>query len=199
MQQTIAGGTAATERPALAVTDQPTIEQLQVWWEAMQSDDLSVAYADSFPPTLSDFRLEVAQGEKILLLALVDSQVAGALWLHDLWRRRDSTVSAGWVGCYFLSSYRGRLVIHLWQAARQYWEAAGIRHFFSAIHVANRRSQAVITRGTHFHRVGRFPAFTVFHGQPVDVFIYTLHAEDTVLAWELAAARAARQMLSVKL
>jgi hypothetical protein len=169
-----------------------------MWWEAMQHDDLSVAYADSFPPTLTDFRLGVAQGDKFLLLGLVDEQVAGALWLHDLLHRRDGTVSAGWVGCYFLSSYRGRLALYLWQIARQRWEAAGVAHFFSAANVANRRSQALITRGAHFHRVGRFPGFTVVRGHAADFFIYTLHAEDAVLAWDLAAARAARQMPSVE-
>ena len=84
-----------TRGSMLAVTESPTIEQLQVWWEAMQSDDLSVAYAVSFPATLTDFRREVAQGEKILLLCLVDGKVAGAMWLHDLLHRRDGTVSAG--------------------------------------------------------------------------------------------------------
>ena len=183
----------------LAVTESPTIEQLQVWWEAMQSDDLSVAYADSFPATLTDFRREVAQGEKLWLLCFVDGQVAGAVWMHDLLHRRDGTVSAGWLGCYFLPSYRGHVAIQLWQAARQHWEAASVAHFFTATNVANRSSQAFITRGAYFHRVGRFPDFTLFQGQPADVFIYTLHAEDTALAWELATARAARQMLSAAL
>ena len=99
-----------TREPILAVTESPTIEQLQVWWEAMHSDDLSVAYADSFPATLTDFRREVAQGEKLLFLGFVDSHVAGAIWLHDLLHRRDGTVSAGWLGCYFLASYRVNLV-----------------------------------------------------------------------------------------
>src|SRR5215813_15651911 len=94
-----------TRRPILAVTKSPTPEQLQAWWEAMQNDDLSVAYADSFPSTLTDFRREVAQGEKLLLLCLVDGQVAGAAWLHDLVHRRDGSVSAGWYGCYFLLAY----------------------------------------------------------------------------------------------
>src|SRR5262245_61707669 len=98
-----------TRGPILAVTESPTPEQLQVWWKAMQGDDLSVAYTDAFPTTLTDFRREVAQGEKKLLLCLVDGQVAGALWLHDLLRRRDGTVSAGWAGGYFLPSYRGHL------------------------------------------------------------------------------------------
>ena len=48
----------------------------------------------------------------------------------------------------------------------------GIRHFFTAINVANRRSQAYATRGMRFHRVGRFSRFTFFHGQLVDVFIH---------------------------
>jgi hypothetical protein len=198
VQQTITGVTAATPRPTLTVTDTPPIGQLQVWWEAMQRDDLSVAYADSFPPTLSDFCLEVAQGERLLLLCLVAGQVAGALWLHDLLRRRDGTVSAGWIGCYFLSAYRGRVALDLWQTARQHWEAAGVVHFFSAANVANRRSQALIARGAHFHRVGRFPDFSLYHRQPADAVIYTLHAEDTRLAWELATARAARQIPGVR-
>ncbi len=198
MQQTTMRVTAPTRGPTVAVTERPTSEQWHVWWEAMQLDDLSVAYADSFPPTLTDFRREVAQGEKSVLLCLVDGQVAGTVWLHDLLHRHDGTVSAGWLGCYFLSPYRGHLAMHLWQAARQHWEAAGIAHFFCAVHVANRRSQAFVTRGAYFHRVGRFPDFTYYHGQPVDLFIYTLHAEDTALAWDLAAARAAHQMLRVK-
>ena len=126
MQQTITGVTATTRRPTLTVTDTPTVGQLHVWWEAMQSDDLSVAYADSFPPTLTDFCLGVAQGERLFLLCLVDGQVAGGLWLHDLLHRRDGTVSAGWIGCYFLSAYRGRLALDLWQMARQHWEATGL-------------------------------------------------------------------------
>src|SRR6266702_4765338 len=194
MQQAI-----MTRGPIPAVTETPTTEQLQVWWEAMQRDNLSVAYADSFPSTLTDFRREVAQGEKLLLLGLVAGQVAGALWLHDVLHRCDGTVSAGWVGCYFLPFYCGRIAVQWSQDARQHWEAAGVAHFFSAVHVANRRSQAFVTRGMYFHRVGRFPAFTVYHGQPTDLFIYTLHAEDAALAWELATARAARQMLSAAL
>jgi len=194
MQQAI-----ITKGPILAVTENPTTEQLHVWWETMQSDDLSVAYADSFPATLTNFRREVAQGEKILLLCLVDGQVAGTAWLHDLVHRHDGSVSAGWYGCYFLPAYRGQLAVQAWRAARQHWEARGIRHFFTAINVANRRSQAYATRGMRFHRVGRFARFTYFHGQLVDVFIYTLRAEDAALAWELAAARAARQTLGVAL
>ena len=191
MQQAITTG-----GPILAVIESPTTEQLQVWWEAMHSDDLSVAYADSFPATLTDFRREVAQGDKVLLLGLVNGQVAGALWLHDLLHRRDGTVSAGWVGCYFLPLYRGRLATQLWQAAHQHWEAAGIAHFFCAIHIANRRSQAFVTRGGSFRRLGRFRDFTLVHGQSADFFIYTLYPEDAALAWELATARAVRQMLS---
>ena len=69
--------TIVTRGPILAVTERPTTEQWQVWWEAMQRDNLSVAYADSFPATLTDFRREVAQGEKPWLLSIVDGQIAG--------------------------------------------------------------------------------------------------------------------------
>ena len=77
-----------TRGPILAVTESPTIEQLQVWWEIMQSDDLSVAYADSFPATLTDVRREVARGERLLLLGTVDGQAAAALVLGLAMPRR---------------------------------------------------------------------------------------------------------------
>jgi RimJ/RimL family protein N-acetyltransferase len=86
----------------------------------------------------------------------------------------------------------------LWQTARQHWEAAGVGHFFSAANVANRRSQAFIARGAHFHRVGIFHDFSFFRRRPADMVIYTLHAEDTRLAWELATARAARQIPAIR-
>jgi hypothetical protein len=50
-----------------------------------------------------------------------------------------------------------------------------------------------------FHRVGCFPDFALFQGQPAALVIYTLHPEDTALAWDLATARATHQMLSVAL
>ena len=180
--------------PALTVTETPSILQLQTWWSAMQHDGLTVAYADTFPQTLTDFRYEIASGEKLFLLCLPDHKVAGAAWLHDVTRRPDGTVAAGWFGCYFLPSYRGCLVRQFWQLARLHWEARDVCHFFSAIHVQNRPSRALITQCLKFRRAGRFPDFIRFDGQLVDVFIYSLHAKDAALAWELAAARAAYQM-----
>jgi hypothetical protein len=121
------------------MTDTPTAEQLQTWWHAMMSDNLSIAYADTFPNTLTDFCDEVSREEKMLLLCLVNGEVAAALWLHDLTRRHDGSVAAGWVGCYFLLPYRGHFVAPLWQAARHHWETRDIRYFFCAVHVANRQ------------------------------------------------------------
>jgi hypothetical protein len=182
---------------SLIVTDTPTIEQMRVWWIAMQSDDLSVAYADAFPETLTDFRLEIEHGTKLLLICMVDGDVAGALWLHDLIHRPNRTVMAGWVGGYFLPRYRGRLAVRLWQAARHWWTAQGIAHLFAATHQANRRSQAFITRGMQFHRVGLYPGFTTFHGHATDVVIYCACPEDTALAWTYAQRRALRPVQPV--
>ncbi|MGE3539246.1 MAG: N-acetyltransferase family protein [Candidatus Tectimicrobiota bacterium] len=181
----------------LQVTEQPTSEQLEAWWEAMHNDDISVAYADSFPATLFDFCLDVARERKRLLICLVDGEVAGAAWLHDLLCGDDGRVHTGWVGLYFLPAYRGQVAIHLWQTARQHWEAAGMQHLFAAVNIANRRSQVFVTRGMRFHRLGIFAQFTMFHGQPTDVVLYAMHADDTSLAWSLAAARAACQMQGV--
>jgi hypothetical protein len=165
----------------------------------MHRDDLRVAYTDAFPTTWAEFHRDVSQGDKLLLLCLVEGQVAGAMWLHDLLHRRDGTVVAGWAGGYFLPAYRGPLASRLWQGVRQHWESAWIRHIFCAVHVANRLSQVFVTRAMQFHRVGRFPDFALFHGQPADLVIYTLHPEDTALAWDLATARATRQLLRVAL
>ncbi len=184
----------ATLLDDLAVTNTPRPSQMHEWWQAMNEDDLSLAYADSFPRTLTDFRDEIERGEKQLLICLVDGKVAGALWLHDLILDPDGTVSAGWIGCYFLPPYRGKFVAQLWKAARRHWETNGVRHFFSAIHVANRRSRILVAQSARFHPVGKFPRFMQSLGQPVDVFIYSLHAEDKKLAMKLAAARASRQI-----
>ena len=197
MDQTLLRKTTPPGPYILTATEQPTGAQLHAWWESMQRDDLGVAYADSFPATLCQFQAEVARGEKLLLLCLANDQVAGAMWLHDLVQRPNGIVHAGWIGCYFLSPYRGHPAVDLWQVVRQHWEAQGIAHFFVAIHSANRRSQAFVARGAHFSRVGRYPQFTVYHGQPTDMCIYTLHAEDSTLAWQLAEERATRQMLGV--
>lgn len=178
--------------PSLAVTETPTRDQLGVWWAMMRRDDLSVAYADAFPETLTDFRLEVAQGTKKLLICLVDNHVAGALWLHDMAHRANGTVLAGWVGGFFLPAYRGSLAVRLWQTARQRWEAQGITHLFAATHIANRRSQAFLARGMGFARVGIYPCFTLFHGQITDVVIYCANHNDAPLAWTYAHRRALR-------
>ena len=182
--------------PTLTVTAAPTLAQWRTWWEGIQHDDLAVAYADSFPDTLTDFQLDVAQGTKHLLLCLAEDQVAGALWLHDMTHRPDGSIAAGWVGGYFVPAYRGRCAVYLWRCARQTWEAQGIRHLFAATHVANRPSQAFIARGMQFHRVGRYPAFTLFHGQVTDVVLYCAWAEDAALAWRAAHQRALPPLLA---
>jgi RimJ/RimL family protein N-acetyltransferase len=182
---------------SFTLTNEPTTEQLHFWWEAMRSDDLSVAYADAFPGTLTDFRLEIAQGTKLLLICVVDGDVAGALWLHDLLRRPNGTILAGWVGGYFVPPYRGRHAVRLWKAACQWWEAMDIPHLFAATHQANRRSQAFITRGMGFHRVGRYPSFTTFQGQATDVVIYCARPGDASLAWTCAQRRALRPVQPV--
>ncbi len=186
--------------PMLAVTARPTPEQLQRWWGAMQRDDLRVAYTDAFPATLTRFPPGRHPGREAL--APVPRRWPGG-GRHVVTRSAATGAMAPWrragPGGYFLPAYRGPLASRLWQVVRHHWEAAWIRHIFCAVHVANRLSQVFVTRGMQFHRVGRFPDFALFHGQPTALFIYTLHPEDAALAWDLATARATRQMLSVAL
>lgn len=184
---------AQDAKPAVTVTATPTVEQLQTWWNALQHDDLSVAYNDEFPSSLTDFRLDVAQGTKLLLLALIDGQVIGATWLHDMTYRPDGTVSAAWVGGYTLPAYRGRLASQQWRASKRYWEAQGIRHFFASAHIANRRSQAFITRCMRFHRVDICQQVASFNGELTDVVFYTADRRDAQLARQGIQARVQRQ------
>ena len=185
-----------TQGPMLAVTAQPNCLSSYTRGGGPCNVTISVWRILTRSRHLDDFRREVTQGEKLLLLCLVDGKVAGAMWLHDLLHRRDGRSPRAGPGAIF-----SRLAAP-WPAACGRWcvstrEAAWIRHIFCAVHVANRLSQVFVTRGMQFHRVGRFPDFALFHGQPTDLFIYTLHPEDAALAWDLATARAARQMLNV--
>ena len=178
--------------PVVTVVADPTQEQLRTWWDAMHDDDLSVAYNDDFPTTLTDFRLDVEQGTKLLALILVDGQVAAASWLHDMVYRDDGTIAAGWVGGYVLPAYRGVLGKNLWHHVKRHWEAEGIEHFFAAAHIANRRSQVFISRGMRFHRVGVYPQFSFYDGHLTDVVFYVANQKDAQLARQCAAARAQR-------
>lgn len=179
-----------TSSPTFTVTPRLTLEQVNIMWQSMQTEDLSMAYADGFPESPQRFLDEVQRGSRQPLLGLCNNQVAGLYWLHDILERADGSPMAAWTGAYFLPAYRGRAAKRLWQESCRAWETQGIAHFFVATHIANRRSQAFITRGMHFQRVGVYRRFTSFQGHPTDVVIYCRHPADTELAWQCARKRA---------
>lgn len=191
---TLALSPANIPSPTCTVTSQPTLEQMHIWWQSMQMEDLSRAYADGFPESPESFYNDVQRGTRKILLGLYNNEVAGIYWLHDILQRTDGSPMAAWTGAYFLPAYRGRPASHLWQASCRTWETQGITHFFVATHIANRCSQAFITRGMRFQRVGVYHRFTYFQGNPADVVIYCKSPDDTELAWQCAQKRAAHML-----
>lgn len=166
------------------ITPTPSPAQLQQWWDAMEHDDLRVAFSDAFPKTLPQFCAEVAAGDKYLFFCLDGAQVAGSMWLYRL--EEDPC----WVGVYFLRDYRGAAAQIFARKALQYaTHHLGIPHIFAAVHVHNRASKR-FTESMYFTRVARIEAFSLFQGRPTASFIYTLHPADVSLAQDLAQAHA---------
>ena len=181
----------------LTVTDQPTSEALQTWWDARQADpDCALAFADNAPQHFTELCTRIATGAYILYLVCDAGEVAGAMWLHDIQHDPDGTPHTGWVGAYVIPAFRQTgLATAMWHQVRARLEARGLRHCFAAVHKANTRSQAYATGHMGLHYVGCFAQFTRFGGVLTDCLIYTLHPEDATDAWAAAHARVQQQRL----
>jgi GNAT superfamily N-acetyltransferase len=188
--------TIITSPRTLTITDRPTVEALRTWWDARQADpDCALAFADNAPQNFSELYTRIATEAYIFYLVCVEaSEIAGAMWLHDVQSDLDGTPCAGWVGAYVLPAHRHTgLAAAMWQHIHMRLEARGVRHFFAAVHIANVRSQVYATRHMGLHVVDRFEKFTRFGGMLTDCLIYTLHPEDAADAWASAQARAQQQ------
>lgn len=187
--------TTATLTPTLTVTTQPTVADLQTWWEARQADpSCAIAFADNAPQHFTELCQRIATGAYLFYLVYVEGEVAGAMWVHDMQYQASGTPHTGWVGAYVLPAYRMTgVATAIWQEVRPRLTAQGIRHVFAAVHTANKRSQAYATRHMGLSLVDCFTQFTLFGGVFTDCLIYTLYPEDAAAAWHAAAVRAQHQ------
>lgn len=179
--------------PYITITPKP--EHLYEWWTMLKGDpdDIAVAFADGFPTSLDAFLERLWNGTYCHLhFCLNGDDVAGSLWLHDA-LTVNGTIIGGWVAGYTPPHYR-HIGHDMWKAVSVFLADSNIRHLFSAVNEHNRMSCLYTRRVMGFHRVGKFPAFTRFDGEPTTVVIYTQNKADADLAWEEANKRAQRNM-----
>ena len=183
----------APARPALHLTQTPSVEELRHWWAHRQADpDCAIAFADTAPQCFAEQLERLRSGTHLLYLGrTLHGEVVGAVWLHDVQYDPAGTPQAGWVGAYVLPAFRrSGMATTLWEHVRRALTAQGTTQVFAAVHIANRRSHAYATRHMGLRCVGLFPAFTRFSGVWTDCWIYTLRSEDADAAWQAAQERA---------
>jgi RimJ/RimL family protein N-acetyltransferase len=179
-----------TSLAALTITDTPTLGQLQIWWEAMQSDPTRyLVYTDFMPTEFEEFLAPVQQGDIQVHLMLVGPEVGGAFYLHDS-GTDDTGAAYAWLGVYILPPYRGPCAARAWRLVRQACEREGLHRIFAAIRAQNQPAHCFITRAMGFTRLGSYTDWSYFEGHLDRVYLYTMRREDQSLAWVLAEQRA---------
>lgn len=180
---------ATVKHATVTLTDKPTLEQLQTWWQEMwgNPEELQGCFSDLMPRLLATF----LESDMILLLISEGSDCVASVWLHDL-HRVNRRVQSGWIGGWIAPSWRGPIGVAALQLALQYFHDRGVEHIFSAINVTNRASVAMTMSKSMmgFTRVMRFPAFLPFQGIYADCIISTFHPEDVEYAKTVATERA---------
>lgn len=179
----------------LEVTDTPRPEHLYEWWSMLKGDpeDIALAYADGFPNSLDAFLERVWKGTYCEFhLIMHGDDVAGSFWLHDA-LVADGVTIGGWLGGYMMPPYRPSAAATA-QMILNCLADKGIQHLFSAVHEHNRPSRLYTHKLLKFHQVGKYPDFTRFGGELVNVMIYAQHSADASLAWEEASKRHQRNL-----
>lgn len=186
------------ESAALTITDTPARDDLQVWWQARQSDPGTViAFTDDGPQDFAELCYRIETGDFMFYLTRGSAgDIIGAMWLHDLVQDPDGTPRAGWLGTYVLPAHRGaRTTQAMWELVREAVTAAGMQSVYIASHHANTRAHRVAEHHLGFYRVDLFLSFAFFGGRPTDCLILSMRQEDAAEAWALAYTRALKQGL----
>jgi hypothetical protein len=186
------------ESTILTMTDTPTYDDLQVWWQTRQSDPgTAIAFTDDGPQDFAELCYQIETGAFLFYLGHDSTgDVIGAMWLHDLVRDSDDTPRAGWLGTYVLPAHRGiRTTQAMWELVREAITGVGMQSVYIASHHANTRAHHVAEHHLGFYRVVLFPSFALFGGRPTDCLILSMRQEDAAEARALAYARASHQSL----
>ena len=80
--------TIAQTTVTISLTDQPSLEQVKIWWADLQQDPVRhQVYTDLMPRELDDFLDAVNQGHITMWMFLVhhgaQTEVGGVFYLHD--------------------------------------------------------------------------------------------------------------------
>jgi RimJ/RimL family protein N-acetyltransferase len=179
----------------VTVTTTPTLEQMKMWWAALQQDPTrSQAYTDFMPTELDDFLHSVHQEDISVWMFLVGTDtgthIGGAYYLHDA--GRDSEGPYTWLGAYILPTFRGRIATRAWHLLKQQCAQQGLSRLFAAVRHSNRPAQRFLAQQMGFTRLGAFVDWSYFAGRLDTVLLYTLRPEDQGVAWVAAERRAHR-------
>ncbi len=174
--------------PVVHLTDQFSMKQLLIFWDALMNDPgRAGTYMDTMPTHLDQFMAPVSKDEMYFWLILCDGEVAGAGWLHDV--KPYKNMRSAWFALYHAPEYRsvmGAQTQHaLWKKAKD----MGIPAIFSGTRSNNHRTRRFAERGG-LHQVAIIEQFGWFEGYLDDVCIYTLHLEDREEALRQAEIRA---------
>jgi hypothetical protein len=181
--------TTTISHHTLTLTDTPTVAQRRAWWDAMWADvaEQTFVFTDLMPTSLATF----LAADLLLTLIAVESSVVAAMWLHDL-EREDGRVTAGWIGGWVDPAWRGPVGCAALKLGLAYFQAHGVQHMFSAIHIANRASIAMTVGRSMlgFTRVMRYPGFLPFRGVMTECVISTWRPDDVDRARQTTERRA---------
>jgi hypothetical protein len=177
----------------ISLTDQPSLEQVKIWWADLQQDPVRhQVYTDLMPRELDDFLDAVGQGHITLWMFLVHhgtrTEVGGAFYLHD--HGSDCRGPYTWLGTYVRQPYR-RHTLAAWTLLRQVCEQQGLGRILVAACQSNRPVQ-ILLRHAGFTKLGHYVDWGYFGGTLKTVLLYTLRPEDQTTAWVSAEQRSLR-------
>jgi hypothetical protein len=179
----------------------PTDNHISMLWRSRISvpEEIRYAFADA-SPSLDGFIKALKRRE--ILCALAQNQSGtfiSACWLHDLELDPDGIPRVGWLGGYVFPGHRGAEAVRASNLILDHFEALGVYHIHTAIHIDNRKSQFFIRSQSMmaFTYVCHYPEWTTFSGLFADALIFTRNPRDKMLAWmctrKLASQRLLRQ------
>jgi hypothetical protein len=72
----------------ISLTDQPSLEQVKIWWADLHQDPVrNQVYTDRMPRELDDFLAAISQGQITMWMFLVkthtQTEVGGVFYFHD--------------------------------------------------------------------------------------------------------------------
>lgn len=176
--------------PQIRLDARPRIVDLLQFWQILHADSSCRhgVYMDTFPwGDMAAFFAPMLRDEMLFWLVLVDEQVAGAHWLHDL---MDSPRGrTAWFATYYAPAWRGQLAPQAFHLFMDAAAAAGIVHVFGGHRPRNEGARRMGQKcGLTY--AGEVKEFGWFEGRLDTLCVYSWRPEGTALALLQAEHRA---------